>query len=89
MRTRLAAIWLSMGLTGCATLYRDTARAAVVGVGAVRASVDALDTADAIVQPACPDAPCLAAWRAKRNAALEGLSRTLDALDKLTKGATQ
>lgn len=86
----MKALLLSLLLCGgCATLSRDTARAVVVSVAAVRTTAEAIESADTIVQPACTTSLCLDEWRSKRDKALRALSEILTQLESLTKGAAR
>lgn len=86
-------LWCALPLLfvvgGCATLSRDVAKAALVVVKGIGATAEALDTADAIVQPQCPNRQCLDDWRKKRDAAATSLKVALDSVDALTKAVRQ
>lgn len=85
-------LWVALPLlflASCATLSRDVAKAALVTVKGIGATAEALDAADAIVQPACPNRQCLDDWRVKRDAAHKSLTIALDSVDALTKAVRQ
>lgn len=86
---RAAALAIALSLSGCATLSRDTARAVVSSVAAVRVTAEAIESADEVIQPACSTLKCLDDWRSKRDKALRALSEILTQLESLTKGAAQ
>lgn len=71
----LVAIAYSFALAGCATdqpSRRELEDRAAVAAG-VNPIAEAIDYADAAIQPTCQTRACLTTWRAKRQAAMESL----------------